>query len=393
MSFDPATLITLIAIIAATVGVLLVFAWVQNRAHRALAMWGGVDLAGALAAILIMTRNHASDFVSITLPFGLAAAAYAVMWAAGRTFSDRPLRPIWMAAGPVIWLVACTFPPFFQSTGARVVLISVISAIYTFAAAYELWRGRSEYLLSRFPTVACLVLHAIMLLGRAVAVLIWTPPQSSQVLMTPWAAAMAVEAIILIIAGGFLQLSMAKERSESVQRRAAATDELTGVASRRGFLEEGEQRLKTALRLCLPVTLLLFDLDHFKKINDNHGHQAGDRVLQAFATRAVEVLRPGDLFGRIGGEEFAALLTNTNQASALRIAERFREAVEKIEFAEQAVPLRLSVSGGVATTLDPDCDLATLLIQADHALYDAKTAGRNCVQQYRPHAASLQRAI
>jgi diguanylate cyclase (GGDEF)-like protein len=393
MSFEPATLIILMVVIAATVGTLLVFAWVQNRSHRELAMWGGVDIAGALVTALIATRNHAPDFVSITLPFGLLAAAYAVMWAAGRTFSNRPLLSMWMAAGPVIWFVACAFPVFFQFTQYRVVLISVISATYTFAAAYELWRGRDERLLSRFPMIGCLVLHASFLVARAAVALVWTPPTGAQILTTSWVAAMVIEAIVLIIAGGFLQLSMAKERSEQVQRRAAATDELTGVASRRAFLDEGEQRLKAAMRQGLPVALLLFDLDRFKQINDSHGHQAGDRVLQAFAGRAVEVLRPGDFFGRIGGEEFAALLSNTNQASALRIAEHVRAAVEKLEFWEHDVPLHLSVSGGVATASNPGCDLASLLKQADHALYGAKTAGRNCVQLYKPRAAALLRIV
>ncbi|MBV8565257.1 MAG: GGDEF domain-containing protein [Methylobacteriaceae bacterium] len=393
MSFDPATLMTLTALTAATVGALLVFAWAQNRSHRALAMWGGADLGGAVATALLMTRNHTPDFVSITLPFGIIAVTYAVIWAAGRAFADRPLQPTWMAAGALVWLLACASPAFFASTQARVTLISAIGATYMLATACELWRDRGEHLPSRYPIVGCLVLHAGLLLARAGVAAVWTLPQGSEVLMTPWVALMSIEPTIMVIAGGFLQLSLAKERSELVQRRAAATDELTGVASRRAFLEEGERRLNAALRQGLPAALLLLDLDHFKQINDSHGHHMGDRVLQAFARRAVEILRPGDLFGRVGGEEFGALLSNTGPEAALRVAERLRQAVEDLDFSEGDVELRLSVSVGVATASGPSCDFGDLLRQADHALYGAKSAGRNCVQQRKLHAAPLLRAV
>jgi diguanylate cyclase (GGDEF)-like protein len=393
MSLDPATLMTLTAAIAATVGLLLVFAWVQNRAHRALGMWGAADLAAAVAAVLLMTRNHVPDVVSIALPFALLAVTYAVIWAAGRTFGRRPLRPSWMAVGPALWLVACAFPPFFDSTRARVVLISAISAAYTLAAAHELWRDRGEHLLSRYPTVACLVLHAILLTARAAIAVIWTMPQGSEILMTPWVALMTIEPTILVIAGGFLQLSMAKERSELVQRQAATTDELTGVASRRAFFDEGERKLKSAAKRGVPTSLLVFDLDHFKHINDSHGHQAGDRVLQAFAQCAVRALRPGDLFGRVGGEEFAALLANTSLDSALNVAEHLRAAVVGIGLREDDLPLHLSVSVGVSTANGSRGDLGALLGQADRALYDAKRAGRNCVQPYRPRVVPLLRVV
>ncbi|SDR52001.1 diguanylate cyclase (GGDEF) domain-containing protein [Rhizobiales bacterium GAS191] len=393
MPFDPTTLMMLTVIIAITVGLLLIFAWAQNRSHRALAMWGGADLAGALATILLMTRSFAPDFISIVLANAVLAAGYAVIWAAGCAFSRRPLRPIGMAVGPAIWLIACAFPQFLQSPQLRVILVSVIIAVYTLAAARELWRDREEHLLSRYPTVGWLVAHASFYIIRIAAALIWTVPPSAQIVQTPWIAILAFESIIHVIAVGFLQLSMAKERSELVQRLAASTDELTGATSRRAFLEEGETRLAAAVKQRLPVALLLVDLDHFKQINDGHGHHMGDRVLQVFAKRAVEVLRPGDLFGRIGGEEFAALLTNTSPDAALSVAERFREAVEKIEFRDGDVPLHLSVSVGVSTATGFGCELGDMLKQADHALYGAKSAGRNCVQQRRLRAAPLLRAV
>src|SRR5262249_56316493 len=132
--------------ISLTVGVLLIFAWAQNRTHRALAMWGAADVLGAIGTVLLMTRGHLSDFISIGLAFEVVAICYALIWAAGRAFSNRPLRPIAMAAGPVIWAIACTVPVIFQTIELRAPLISIIIATYTLATASELWRDRGDHL-------------------------------------------------------------------------------------------------------------------------------------------------------------------------------------------------------------------------------------------------------
>src|SRR5260370_17716020 len=134
-----------------------------------------------------------------------------------------------MAAGPAIWLVACAFPQFFQSTQLRMILISAINAAYTLATAHELWRDRGERLLSRYPLVVCLVLHAGLLIGRVAMALIWTLPQSSQALTTSWVAIMGIEPAILVIVGGFLQPSMAKDRSQLLHPRPPPTAPLTGL--------------------------------------------------------------------------------------------------------------------------------------------------------------------
>ena len=393
MLLDPTTLMVLTIIIATTVGGLLIFAYAQNRAHPALAMWGVADLAGALGTALLMTRGIAPNVISIGLANTVLIACYAIIWAAGRAFTGRRQRPLLMGAGTMLWLVACAFPQFYQSPQLRVILFSGIIVAYTLAAARELWRYRDEHLLSRLPTVAWLVLHASFYVTRLCMALVFPVPSSAQIVQTTWIALFSFESIIHVIAIGFLQLSMAKERSELVQRRAASTDELTGVTSRRRFLEEGEVRLAAAMRQRLPVALLLVDLDHFKRINDGHGHHIGDRVLQVFAKRAVEVLRPSDLFGRIGGEEFAVLLSNTSPESALAVAERFREAIEQIEFCDGEAPVHLSVSVGVATATGFGCELGEMLRQADQALYGAKSAGRNCVQQRKLRAATRLRAV
>jgi diguanylate cyclase (GGDEF)-like protein len=188
----------------------------------------------------------------------------------------------------------------------------------------------------------------------------------------------------VVIITSFLLISMVKERSEFVQRRVAATDALTGVASRRAFLDEGARQLGTAHKRGHEVSLLLFDLDRFKQVNDCYGHHAGDHVLQLFAAKIGETLRGGDLFGRIGGEEFAALLPGVSAAQALDIAERCRATIAAFDFTLDDVPIRMAVSVGVSAAQTPNCTIEELLGQADRALYLAKSAGRNRAHAYAP---------
>jgi diguanylate cyclase (GGDEF)-like protein len=392
MLFDPQTLMMMTVIICATIGLMLLFSWVQNREYRSLAWWGAGNLISAVAAALFMLDGVASDLLTVNVANALLAAGCASIWAGGRAFSGRRIQGGWMCVGPIVWLTACSFPDFYESERLRVVLMSIIIASYTLAAARELWYDCGEHLISRYPAVGWLLLHAFFYLGRAVAAIGGATTSSTQHSQIPWFAIIILESLINAIVVGFLVLSMAKERSECIQRRAASTDELTGAASRRAFLCEGGERLRLALGDGRSAALLLLDLDHFKAINDNFGHGAGDRVLLAFSRKAFEVLRPTDLFGRIGGEEFAVLLTDLGDDAALGVADRLRRAVHDIEF--QELGLRsLSVSIGVATTSGSPCDLGEMLKQADHALYSAKSAGRDCIQEKRVRPAQQLRVV
>ncbi len=162
----------------------------------------------------------------------------------------------------------------------------------------------------------------------------------------------------------------------------AHTDALTGLANRRRFIEIAEAELVRSRRYDAPLSLLMLDIDHFKEVNDAHGHRAGDRVLQQLARTCLEVLRNVDVVGRVGGEEFAILLPETAMPGAVDVAERLREAVEMAKVArEEGVPLRITVSIGVATLAGLE-NLDTLMSQADYALYDAKHRGRNRVRAH-----------
>lgn len=163
-------------------------------------------------------------------------------------------------------------------------------------------------------------------------------------------------------------------------KQQAHEDYLTGLFNRRYFMEQGQNELARAQRYDNALSMLMLDIDHFKGINDTHGHKAGDAVLQKLAQILRETLRTVDIVGRIGGEEFAILLPETGSDRAIEVAERLREKVAGTEVVLAAgLPLRFTVSIGVATLQGKDSNIDILLNQSDKALYRAKESGRNKV--------------
>lgn len=158
----------------------------------------------------------------------------------------------------------------------------------------------------------------------------------------------------------------------------AITDALTGVYNRRGMFRLGEYEFDRARRISRPFSLMMFDLDHFKMINDQFGHAVGDQVLHFLARRCHQNSRSTDLIARYGGEEFVVLLPETNYETAYIIAERQRQSIMNMPFVTDAGPLHVTISAGVAEANSADT-LSTLIEKADKALYSAKNNGRNCV--------------
>ena len=171
-----------------------------------------------------------------------------------------------------------------------------------------------------------------------------------------------------------------RQKAQAQLLELATTDSLTGLHNRRYFMESASQELERARRYQTPLSLLLLDADHFKSVNDRYGHPVGDQALQALAIIGRRVLREVDLFARIGGEEFAILLPQTDHAAARNVAERLRQAIIDQPIATEDGPLRLTVSLGLASLGSAPADLDELLRRADVALYQAKQNGRNRVE-------------
>ncbi|WP_319582067.1 diguanylate cyclase [uncultured Pseudodesulfovibrio sp.] len=169
-----------------------------------------------------------------------------------------------------------------------------------------------------------------------------------------------------------------KRRLETRLQRMATRDQLTGAHNRHAFFQQAKNELERAKRFGHSLAVLMFDLDHFKNINDSYGHATGDEVLRTFALRCRGGFRQSDIFARLGGEEFAALLVETNMEQAMEAAERFRNMAATRPIPTDTGDLTVTVSIGVASLTDED-SITELLKRADDALYKAKQSGRNSV--------------
>jgi two-component system, cell cycle response regulator len=166
---------------------------------------------------------------------------------------------------------------------------------------------------------------------------------------------------------------------------SALRDGLTKAFNKKYFTDRLESELTFALRHQSPLVLVMFDIDHFKKVNDTHGHQAGDLVLSEISTLLTAALRAEDVFARYGGEEFAVICRGTDVAQAQVVGERMRKAVEKHRFVHEGTHIPITISIGIAALPDPTVKDATDLVsRADKALYQSKHGGRNRVTIHQP---------
>jgi len=174
-------------------------------------------------------------------------------------------------------------------------------------------------------------------------------------------------------------LLMCTERSQVELERVARLDYLTGICNRRAIEDLGQRAIAASRRHGTTLAMMIIDIDHFKRINDDHGHSCGDQALVEAVGRIRAGLRADDLVGRLGGEEFVAVMPNTDAASALAAAERVRTAFNDRGMAIDRQRLQVTVSVGVALLMPEDGRFSHLLRRADRAMYAAKAAGRNRV--------------
>ncbi len=384
MSLHVPTILILTVLVALLTGALLLFSWAQNRSHNSLAWWGAANLLGGAGTILLAGRTKIPDILSIDLGNALLFCGYGAMLCAARQFTGRTTDLRLLVVGAGFWLAICQIPTFHASVAARICFVSLGIAVYSWTIAYTLIKGQRERLASRFPAAFWACLHGMSSLARIPICFVVLPLDDATLMSHPLIGYFALEAIIQLIAMSFLQIGMEKERAELRQKRAAQTDELTGVANRRSIWESADALLATCRARKIEAAVLLLDLDHFKSINDRFGHEAGDNVLKATAETLLRVLRKGDLFGRVGGEEFACCLPHTSASEALAVAERVRAAIADLRVASPNGVSAVTASVGVASTHDCGYDFAGLMKAADSALYKAKARGRDRVANEAP---------
>ena len=286
--------------------------------------------------------------------------------------ADDPPPP---TQGVSVWWRLAPVSSLLLAEGVRTVvggpgmLAFVVPGLLWCALSY------STFVLSLLSMVVCLWTMA----GVATGVLNFTPAHAGDVF--------SLRVGVTLLALGPLAVACASAaRAEALRRldHAVRHDDLTGVLARRALLAHGGQLLARHERGSAGLAVLMLDVDHFKQVNDEHGHGAGDRLLVDIARTLSQTLRTQDLLGRMGGEEFAVVLPGVSPAEAHAVAERLRSAVEQQSQAAATAggaPGHATVSIGLvhSSALGGDVDMDVLLLAADAALYRAKAQGRNCV--------------
>jgi diguanylate cyclase (GGDEF)-like protein len=289
--------------------------------------------------------------------------------------------------GAIAW-VAAVMTLGGESSALRMTIGAGIVAVYAALTASELWTERRRTLQRRWPAIVVPVLHGLVLM---LPILLgdFLRPQDATFSGSIWIKVFSIELVLYAVGTVFVIFMLVSERAVTVHKTAASVDPLTGMFNRRGFSEATARVIEREANAGRPVTVLIFDIDHFKSINDRFGHPAGDEILKLFSTVVINSLRITDLSGRIGGEEFAALLPCSLEEGVLA-AERVRETFAASGISVDEGPVDTTVSIGVAGG-PAGTELEVLLAAADTALYQAKRGGRNRVEAAEELPLSLEK--
>jgi diguanylate cyclase (GGDEF)-like protein len=385
MSLDTTTLYLVATMVAAMLGTMLLFFGKQENIP-ALKWWGTAYLLGATSVAL---WTVAAGTLGETLTVALNAVGFVacgMVWNASRVFHGRKPNLPGLVLGAIAWIGAATaLAP--EASEIRLTIGAAIVAIYAALTASELWSERRRAMQKRWPAIVVPMLHGcVLMLPILLGDLLH--PHGGLFAGSIWVTVFSIELVLYAVGTVFVIFMLVSERTVTAHKTAASMDPLTGMFNRRGFAEATSRVIEREANAGRPVTVMIFDIDHFKSINDRFGHPAGDEILKLFAAVVINSLRISDLSGRIGGEEFAALLPCSLE-EAVVAAERVREAFEASGIVDETGPVDTTVSIGVAGG-PAGTELEVLLAAADTALYTAKRGGRNRVEAAEELPLSLE---
>jgi diguanylate cyclase (GGDEF)-like protein len=386
-AFDLRTAIVVGALITLLTNALLLLSWrsLPRSLRPSLRWWLSGMLLHPVGFALVALRGTAPDWLSVLTANTVIALGLACMAISLRNFYDLPERRRELYGfSALVALVAVWFTDVQPSPHWRVVGLASLMAVLVGSSARAVFRRHGPAGTVPRLTGGLFALAALAMLARAGHELLW-PALETNLIKSSAVNSVCLGALLLLpvlTTVGFLL--MCTQRSQEELERTARLDHLTGIYNRRAIEDLASRALSAARRHGIPLAILILDLDHFKRINDQFGHEAGDRALIETVRRMREIMRAEDLVGRQGGEEFVALMPDIDLRSAHAAAERLRRA-----FAERPmsvpdgdgspVELTVTVSVGVAALQADDLLFSHLLRRADRAMYAAKAAGRNKV--------------
>ena len=382
MQMDTPTLFLVNIVVTAALGISM--GVVARRSRRdGMGYWAWGVAAQALAYLLFALRGQVSDWLSVVLANTLLVTTFALFTEGLCEFQQRPLRRrfIWGPVALMLLLVVVFMNHLQIRPLLAIVLLGFQSVVllYLIISRHRQTPGRGQYFV-----VAGLVLVVLALLLRLLIVVSGQAVELNQVTGSNPAHAFSILVSILIMVLISMGLVlMTKEQADMRNHALAMLDDLTGLSNRRSIQQALTQHIALARRSNRPLALLLIDIDYFKQINDTHGHLSGDQALRNVAICLKERLRAQDIVGRWGGEEFIAILPDTDVAGALALAEALRATMEQARFAGlDGQPIALTISIGLhALELSSGNERDDMLGAADRALYLAKENGRNRVEQ------------
>lgn len=391
MNLDVRTMMLVMAAINLLFAGLLALVARQAGAVRGARQWALAELCFGLGLGVTSTLAAMPHPWMIGLIAALIALGVGLRFNGIETFKGQPCR-YWIPAALIAVMAAQSFwfSVLHDNAQGRIVANWLVLGLANGACACALFVPVRQPLRTAYwlAGASFLVLAFSMLLRAVFALML--PPESISLF-----SASDVNPTVFLIAS-LCQTSLSCSLVLMINYRLAddlaalaATDSLTGLLNRRS-LEEAAVRLSAhAMRKLRPLAILVIDVDHFKLINDKHGHPAGDEVLRSLATLMQAEIRSEDYLARIGGEEFCVLLPSSSEAEASVLAERIRSEFAQLQVAWAGVTLRGTLSVGVADSHAAGTELAGLMAAGDNALYRAKRDGRNRVAQYSAAAAEI----
>lgn len=370
------TLIGLTIILNSIVGVILLSVY-RMRRQRCFLFWGASCCIFALAAATASLRV-VIDFPLLTYFIAdLLIVAAPILAALGLSSYSYPEKKHSKKLVAMLVLTALLLLVFYNSpTTAKLITSIAVSMTFLFASflTQSVTNSAQAYVVSlRY----LFILHAFLMTAQSGFLLHQTMAGQSVDLSHPFLYSSLVVHLLITTCTALIFPLLYFIRSEEKLNELALQDPLTGLFNRRGFFMKAEQMLGESLRNDNPLAILMIDLDFFKSVNDEFGHEAGDEALKWVSNKIKGQLRVYDLASRLGGEEFAVLLVNTDKHTAMLVGERLRASISMNPFSHKGHDISLSVSIGASCRRAASCDINSMLGQADHALYQAKSGGRN----------------
>ncbi|MBB4954145.1 diguanylate cyclase (GGDEF)-like protein [Agrobacterium vitis] len=361
------------------VAMLMLFSWCFEKKSAELAFWAIGYFCIATGQMLQSLRGIIPESYGMGGGILFLLLGMGFIWIGFRAFDGFSRPYIWVVLVATVWIILClAIPDFLAVPNHRIGVYNFLFVPQLALGLWSVWLGwRQERLPARILILVMGVLYAVLTMARLPLAIVYPVMEVNGIAVTPWFNAMTFVLYCDALGLGFGVFSLVRERSLRQYKHASETDMLTGVLNRRAFYDQALKRLRRA-----EGVIALIDIDHFKSVNDSHGHACGDLVLQRFTQIVTAHLSADMVFGRMGGEEFAVLIPAHGGHDAMAFCEAIRNAVSQMSILWRDRQIGVTISIGVCCLPDQMPDLETALMRADSALYEAKHYGRNCVRSY-----------